>query len=83
MSKHIKKSEVEELPPWLQKMVCRQELLNKKYEKAHEEFAESYNECLMNIEEINDKYGTNFTFRQAAEEFLGEFADDDDGDDDE
>lgn len=76
------KKEVEELPDWLQKMIRRQELLNKRYEKAHGEFVESYNEFLMIIEEINDKYGTQFTFQQSIEEFGGEPVDSGSDDDD-
>lgn len=77
-----KPKEVEELPIWLQKMVRRQELLNKRYERARGEFAQAYNDFLMIIEETNDKYGTNFTFQQAIEEFGGDFADDAPGEDD-
>ena len=80
------------LPPWLSEIVERQRDLNRQYEAAHDKLAEAYNDFLASIDEINEEYGTEFTFEQAAVEFQGEFAfvnsdtffeDDEDDEDDE
>ncbi len=80
------------LPSWLAKIVQRQDILNRQYESAHDKMVEAYNDFLSVIEEINEDYGTEFTFEQAAVEFQGDFAfpisdepseDEDDEDDDE
>jgi len=62
------------LPPWLAKIVQRQGVLNRQYEAAHDKMVEAYNDFLSAIDEINEDYGTEFTFEQAAAEFQGEFA---------
>lgn len=62
------------LPKWLQKIVKRRLILDKKYCDAHDEFANAYNEFLLTIEEINEQRGTQFTFAQAIREYRGMFA---------
>ncbi len=66
----------EEMPDWLRKMVRRQQSLNKRYEDAHGQFANAYNEFLSTIEEINEQHGTTFSFQQAVTEYQGMFAND-------
>ncbi len=75
----------EPLPSWLNKMVQRQQSLNKRYEFAHGQFAQAYNDFLMAIDEINAEHGTEFTFQQAVTEYQGFFANDvpDDDEDEE
>ena len=69
MSKSIKnKLPKEKLPPWLAGMVRKQIVIENRFEKAHSEFAEIYNEFLMMIDDLNERFGTNFTFEQAMAE---------------
>lgn len=63
-----------ELPPWLKKMVKRQDYLNEKYEHAHALFAQAYNDFLQSIDEINFENDTRFTFHQAVKEYGGHWA---------
>lgn len=63
-----------ELPPWMKKMVKRQDFLNRKYEHAHALFATAYNEFLDAINEINFEHDTQFTFGQAVTEYQGRYA---------
>lgn len=71
-------------PEWLVKLINRQNQLNKKYEKAHNEFAQAYNDFVDAVAEINDRNGTDFNLEQAMTEFEGFPVDvDDDEDDDE
>lgn len=72
--KPLEKKENVELPPWLNKMVKRQDFLNRKYEYAHDLFAKAYNDFLSAIEDINSENDTHFTFHQAASEFKGYMA---------
>lgn len=81
-----------EQPEWIQKILCRHEELNSRYEHAHSILASAYNEFLSAIEEINMEHGTEFTFAQVIEDFKGEYApnaleditdDEDDEDEDE
>ena len=71
----------EKYPAWILKMMQHQLQSKQRYEKAHNEFAEIYNEFLLMIEDLNDRYRTHFTFIQAMEEFGGEEADVNDDDD--
>ena len=66
----------------MRKIVRSQQESQEKYERAYSEFGNAYNEFLMNIEEINEKYGTTFSFHQSFEEFEGEPYDEDDEDED-
>jgi hypothetical protein len=80
------KAPAPDFPAWIIKLLKRQDQLNKRYEKAHDKFAEAYNEFLGSIVEINEQFGTTFTLEQAAAEFEGMEADcgcDDDDEDDE
>lgn len=63
-----------ELPPWMMKMLKRQDFLNQKYEHAHALFAQAYNDFLSSIDEINFENDTRFTFHQAVKEYGGHFA---------
>jgi len=76
-------TDIDDNPVWLKKMIRRQQSLNKKYERAHGEFAQAYNEFLMTIDEINSEHGTEFDFQQAANEYDGLFANDASGETDE
>jgi len=82
------KADNAELPPWMVKMVRRQDFLNRRYERAHNQFAKAYNDFLFAIDDINSESDTKFTFKQAVEEFQGHIADegaveeDDDNDED-
>ena len=70
------------LPPWLEKMVKRQDSLNEMYEVARGQFAQAFNKFLNYIDNINYSYGTEFSFQQAVEEYKGDIADVPDEDDD-
>jgi len=75
---------LKEFPAWMVKLLTRQDQLNQRYERAHGKFADAYNEFLMAVVEINDKFGTSFSLEQALAEFEGGEADDaDDEDEDE
>ena len=92
--KHIEESPVvvgiqvrqpEPLPEWMLKIVRKQDRYNKIYETAHAFLAEANNELLMAIDDINQKFGTDFTFEQVVQDFGGQYsfeAADVDGDDD-
>lgn len=64
------------MPLWMVKMAQRQQSLNKRYEFAHGQFAQAYNDFLMAIDEINAEHGTEFTFQQAVTEYQGYLAND-------
>ena len=84
MSKSVKKKLTKtKLPSWLAGMVRKQVTIENRFEKAHSEFAEIYNEFLMMIDDLNERFGTKFTFEQAMTEFGGEMADEEDEEDDE
>jgi hypothetical protein len=84
-TKPVKVPSIKELPPWLVGIVRRQLQLDKRYEKAYNELFDAYELLLFDISRINMKYGTDFSFRQVAEEMGGvnQPIDDDEFDDDE
>ena len=82
VSKSIKKTLPKtKLPPWLAGMVRKQVTIENRFEKAHTEFAEIYNEFLMMLEDLNERFGTQFTVEQALTEFGNEITDECDDDD--
>lgn len=62
-------------PKWMHQIVRRQQLLNRQYLKARQEFAGVWNDFLSAVQEVNEKYGTEFTAEQSFQEFQGQFSD--------
>ncbi len=74
----------QELPKWMGKIVKTQIRINKRYEKARQEFAEAWANFVGEVWEINATYNTDFQPEHAASEFEGQtivsYADDDEDD---
>ena len=66
-----------EVPPtWMLKIVRRQIKINEHFELAKGMVAAAYNDFLDAIEEVNNKYGTNFDVHEIYGEYGGEYAPD-------
>ena len=73
-TKQILLKPVGSFPPWMTKILEKQMKMNARYEKAMGLFAESYNDLLLEISEINSEYGTEFSIEQAIYYWQGGYA---------
>ena len=69
-------------PKWMAKIALQQQKAAERYKKACTMFAETWNIFLAEIEDINDKFDTQFSAEQAISDFGNMEADEDDDDED-